>query len=135
MRDTAAISARVLLLRDRQHAFGRSRLEDAARPQDHDVLGEVLDHDEAVRDEQVGDAEFSRSSRSRLRIFTRTDTSRADVGSSQTMRRGSTASARAMAMHRRCPPDNSCVERCSESGRSGKVDSKRRSQSNALDQE
>ena len=36
------------------------------------------------------------------------DTSSADTGSSQTISRGSTASARAMPIRCRCPPENSC---------------------------
>jgi hypothetical protein len=44
-----------------------------------------------------------RSSR-RLKIWACTDTSTDDVGSSSTMKRGATASARAMTTRCRCPP-------------------------------
>ena len=45
---------------------------------------------------------------SRLRICACTDTSSADTGSSQTIRRGLAASARATPIRCRCPPENSC---------------------------
>src|SRR4028118_2299994 len=44
----------------------------------------------------------------RFRICACTDTSRAEVGSSQTMKSALEASARAMAMRWRWPPENSC---------------------------
>ena len=52
----------------------------------------------------------SRACRSRSRLITCAwiETSSADTGSSQTMSRGSTASARAMPMRCRWPPENSC---------------------------
>jgi hypothetical protein len=36
------------------------------------------------------------------------ETSSAEIGSSQTMKSGEVASARAMPMRCRCPPENSC---------------------------
>ena len=47
------------------------------------------------------------------RICARTETSSADTGSSATMIRGLSASARPMAMRWRCPPENSCGKRSS----------------------
>ena len=47
-------------------------------------------------------------STSRLITCAWIETSSADTGSSQTISRGSTASARAMPMRWRCPPENSC---------------------------
>ena len=48
---------------------------------------------------------------SRLTICALTETSSADTASSQTMRSGSVASARAMPMRWRWPPENSCGQR------------------------
>ena len=50
----------------------------------------------------------SRSTMSRFRICDWIDTSSADTGSSAISSFGSSASARAMAMRWRCPPENSC---------------------------
>ncbi|MNI82251.1 hypothetical protein D3C73_1389420 [compost metagenome] len=47
----------------------------------------------------------------RFRICACTDTSSADVGSSQTRNSASVASARAIEMRCRCPPENSCGKR------------------------
>ena len=51
---------------------------------------------------------FSCRSRRRFRICAWIETSSADVGSSQTMKSGFEASARAIAIRWRCPPENSC---------------------------
>ena len=48
---------------------------------------------------------------SSIRIWARTETSSAETGSSATMTRGFSASARAMAMRCRWPPENSCGNR------------------------
>src|SRR5262245_48206313 len=59
-----------------------------------------------------------RSSNNRLSTWARTETSSAETGSSATTRRGSVASARAMPMRWRWPPENACGKRCMYSGRS-----------------
>jgi hypothetical protein len=69
---------------------------------------QIFDHREVVGDEQVGDAQFFLQLFSRLRICACTETSSAEVGSSQISSSGCTASARAMAMRWRWPPENSC---------------------------
>src|SRR6059036_2468626 len=61
-------------------------------------------------------------SRSRLRICARMETSRADTGSSRTTRRGEMASARAMAMRWRWPPENSWGNRSRERGQPDHVE-------------
>ena len=83
------------------------RLDDAAQVHDRDLMGQVGHHREVVGDEQVGEPAVSCRSLSRLRIWAWTETSRALVGSSQTMTLGSTARARAMQMRWRWPPENS----------------------------
>ena len=62
-------------------------------------------------DEQHGQAEVRCRSWSRLSTCAWTETSRAETGSSATMKSGSTASARAMPMRWRWPPENSCGKR------------------------
>ena len=59
-----------------------------------------------------------RACRSSIRLTTCafTETSRAETASSATIRRGSTASARAMQMRWRWPPENSCGKRLAMSG-------------------
>ena len=56
-------------------------------------------------------------SRSRLITCACTETSKALTGSSPMIRRGLLASARAIAMRWRCPPENSCGQRPAFSGR------------------
>ena len=80
------------------------------RPEVHhrDARGDELDDREIVRDEDVRQAEPRCRSRRRLTTCAWIETSSAETGSSQTMSRGSTASARAMPMRCRWPPENSC---------------------------
>ena len=60
------------------------------------------------RDEEIGQAERRCRSFMRLRICACTETSSAEVGSSHTRNSGSLASARAIEMRWRWPPENSC---------------------------
>ena len=103
----AAPACRGGAARRRCSSVGRG-LDDAAEIHHRDAVGDVLHHREIVRDEDVGEAEPLLQVRSRFRICARIDTSSADTGSSQTISFGSTASARAMAMRWRWPPENSC---------------------------
>ena len=72
-----------------------------------DPVGDVLHHGEIMRDEDVGKAEPVLQVAQQIEDLRRIDTSSADTGSSQTISFGSTASARAMAMRWRWPPENS----------------------------
>ena len=90
-------------------ASRRPDLDDPAEVHHRDAVGDVPHHREVVRDEQVASGRSRPAGRaSRLRICAWIETSSAETGSSQTMSRGSTASARAMPMRWRWPPENSC---------------------------
>ena len=82
-------------------------LDDRAGVQHDDVVADPPHDVEVVRDEQVADAELGLQRSSRLRICAWTDTSSAEVGSSQTTRSGPVASARAMPSRCRWPPESS----------------------------
>ena len=71
-----------------------------------DPVGEVTHHAKVVRDEDVADLLLRCRSASRLRIAACTETSSAEVGSSQTTMRGSPAKARAMATRCFRPPES-----------------------------
>ena len=87
--------------------LGRAHLHQPAEVEHRDPVGQVADDAEVVGDEQVGDVRSSRCrSASRLRIAACTDTSSAEVGSSQTTSRGSPAKARAMATRCLSPPES-----------------------------
>jgi hypothetical protein len=76
----------------------------------------VADHGEVVRDEEVGEVELL------LEVLQQVDDLRLDgdveggEGSSQTMKSGSTASALAIPMRWRWPPENSCGKRLAKYG-------------------
>ena len=73
-----------------QHRSAAALLLDAPALHHRHAVGDVLDHADVVRDEEVATRRVSRcSSRSRFRICACTDTSSAEVGSSQTISRGS----------------------------------------------
>ena len=94
------------MVRRREDGRRRADLHHAAEVEDGDPVGEVADDAEVVRDEEVGDALLPWRSTSRFRIAAWTDTSRAEVGSSQTTTRGSPANARAMATRCFRPPES-----------------------------
>ena len=74
-----------------------------------DAVGDVLDDAEIVADEEIGELELAaRSSMNRLRTCAWIETSSAATASSQTSNSGLTASARAMPMRARWPPENWC---------------------------
>ena len=73
-------------------------LDDAPQVHHRDIVGQVFDHGEVVGDEEVGDTQGLLQGFRRLRIWAWTETSRADVGSSQMRSSGCTARARATAM-------------------------------------
>ena len=73
-----------------------------------DAVGDVLHHREIVRDEDVGEPEALLQVAQQVEDLRRIETSSAETGSSQTISFGSTASARAIAMRWRWPPENSC---------------------------
>src|SRR6266542_3471964 len=83
-------------------------LHHLAQVHDGDPVGQVADDREVVGDEQIGEVELLLRSWSRLMICAAMDTSRADTGSSHTMKDGLTARARAIPMRWRWPPENSC---------------------------
>ena len=90
-----------------EQRLGRRFLDDVPEIHHGDAVGDVAHHREVVRDEQVGDAELALQLLSRLTICAWIDTSSADTGSSHTISSGD-ASARAMPMRWRWPPENSC---------------------------
>ena len=61
-----------------------------------------------VRNKEVSQILLALSCSSRFMIWAWMETSRAEMGSSATMKSGSTASARAIPMRWRWPPENSC---------------------------
>ena len=84
---------------------GRRDLDDAAEIHDHGAVRDVLDHAEVVADEEIGEASSSRSRMNRFSTCALIDTSSAATDSSHTRKSGSTASARAMPMRARWPPE------------------------------
>ena len=86
----------------------RPDLDDLAEVHHRDAVADVLHDRQVVGDEQVRQPEPLAQVLSRLRTCAWIETSRAETGSSQTMNSGSTASARAMPMRWRWPPENSC---------------------------
>ena len=83
-----------------------AELHHAAEVEDGDPVGEVAHDAEVVRDEEVRDPARACSSTSRLRIAAWTETSSAEVGSSQTTSFGSPANARAIATRCLSPPES-----------------------------
>ena len=71
-------------------------LDQPAEVHDRDPVGVVADHGEVVGDEQKGETQTVLESSRRFMIPARTETSRADTGSSSTTSSGSSAMARAM---------------------------------------
>ena len=76
----------------------------------------MADDGQVVRDEHVGQAEVVLQVVEQVDTCAWIETSSADTGSSSTIRRGSTASARATPIRWRCPPENSCGKRLTCSG-------------------
>ena len=76
-----------------------------------DAIADVLDDAEVVADEEVGEVERRRRSMNRFSTCAWIDTSSAATDSSQTRNSGFTASARAMPMRARWPPENWCGKR------------------------
>ena len=86
--------------------LSRSRLDDLPSIHHQDVVADVLDDGQIVRDEQKESPSSSCKSLKRLTICPWTLTSSALTGSSQTINRGLMASARAIPMRCRWPPLN-----------------------------
>jgi hypothetical protein len=83
----------------------RPAFDDPAQIHHAHPVAQVAHHRQVMRDEQKRQPSRSRRSRSRFMICACTETSTADTGSSATMKRGSIASARAMPIRCRCPPE------------------------------
>jgi len=83
------------------------RLDDTAEVHDGHLVGEVLHDGQVVRDEEVRQAQLVLQVAQELRIWAWMETSRALTGSSQTMKSGRLARARAMPIRCLCPPENS----------------------------
>ena len=100
MRGTAESSACVYgMLRRRVQRPGVGQLDDAAEVHHRDAIADVLHDLEIVRDEQVGQRlGLLQILSRRLTICAWIETSSALIGSSHTMNRGLTASARAIPM-------------------------------------
>ena len=96
----------VRVVRPVEDRLGRAQLHQPAEVEHGDAVGQVADDAEVVRDEDVGDLRSRWRSASRFRIAACTETSSADVGSSQTTRRGSPANARAIATRCLRPPES-----------------------------
>lgn len=73
-------------------------LHDAAKIHDRDAIRHVANHAHVMTDEQIGQPQLVWRRRIRFSTCACTDTSSADVGSSQTRNSGSLAKARAMEM-------------------------------------
>ena len=98
---------RVRVVRPVEDDLGRPELHQPPEVEDGDPVGDVADDAEVVRDEEVArPASRACSSTSRLRIAACTDTSSAEVGSSQTTSFGSPANARAIASRCFSPPES-----------------------------
>ncbi len=99
---------RVRVLRAARRSPRVADLDDPAEVHDRDPVGDLPDHREVVRDEDVRQVELALQLRSRLRICAWIETSSAETGSSQTISCGWSASARATPIRWRWPPENSC---------------------------
>ena len=77
-------------------------------PQVHDghLVADMLHHGQIVGDEQERQVQLPLQVAQEVRIWAWIATSSADTGSSQTMKSGCNANARAMLMRCRCPPEN-----------------------------
>ena len=93
--------------RREQLRLGRD-LDDAAEVHHAHLVAHVAHDGEVVRDEEVGEALPRCRSFMMLSTCACTETSSAEVGSSQTRNSGSVASARAIEMRCRWPPENWC---------------------------
>ena len=89
----------------------RGQLDDLAEIHDRHPMCHVLDDRKIVADEQQRKTKLLLQGWSRLTICAFTETSSAETGSSHTIRAGSAASARAIPMRWRSPPENSCGQR------------------------
>ena len=99
----------VLLLRIRVDRLGRTELDDLPVVHHGHHVGHEFHHAQIVADEDVGQMPLRLATRlSRLSTWACTDTSSAETDSSQMRNSGSTASALAMQIRCRCPPENSC---------------------------
>ena len=113
---TAAMSAAVYGWSGRSMIGGRPFLDDASQIEDGDAVGDAGHHGDVVGDEEVGETRALAQFESRFTICAATDTSSAETGSSHTTRRGSVASALAIATRCRCPPESSDGNRGANSG-------------------
>ena len=83
-----------------------SRLDDTPQIHDDDAIADVLDHAQVVADEKIRRFNADFKSMNRFSTCAWIDTSSAATDSSQTRNSGATASARAMPMRARWPPEN-----------------------------
>ena len=89
----------------------RAELDDLAEVHHRDPVRDVPDDGEVVRDEQVRRVELVLQLLEQVDDLAWIDTSSAETGSSSTSSSGLSASARAMPMRCRWPPENSCGKR------------------------
>ena len=94
------------MMRSGEHLLGRADLHQPAEIEHGDAVRQIAHHAEIVGDEDVADLLRVCRSTSRLRMAAWTETSSAEVGSSQTTMRGSPAKARAIATRCFRPPDS-----------------------------
>ena len=83
-------------------------LDDLAEVHHRDAVADVLDDREVVGDEEIRQPELVLEIVEQVEDLAWIDTSSAETGSSQTRNSGLRASARAMPMRCRWPPENSC---------------------------
>jgi hypothetical protein len=91
-----------------EERLGRRALDHAAEIHDHHPVGDVLDHAEVVADEQVGEPELVAQVHEEVQHLRLDRDVERGHASSQTMKVRLTASARAMPMRWRWPPENWC---------------------------
>ena len=91
-----------------EHLGCRPLLDNHALQHDDDAVADLGGDAQIVGDEEDGEVERWRTSSSSFSTCACTDTSRADTASSAISSCGSMASARAMAMRWRWPPENWC---------------------------
>ena len=99
---------RIGMLRLAVDPIDRPDLDDLAEVHDHHAIADVADDVEVMGDEDVGQVKARLQVASRFSTCAWTDLSSAETASSRITRRGSSASARAMLMRCRWPPESSC---------------------------
>jgi hypothetical protein len=89
------------------HRFDVTVLDDATEVHHGDAMRDLADHGEVVRDEEIGETPVALELEEEVEHLGLHRHIEADTGSSHTRKAGSTASARAMPIRWRCPPENS----------------------------